>query len=247
MVKKGIHRIKYKGCVIRMQRKNSFSIKESFAIIRKKWWFILLLTFIGLVTAYGMTTIFVKPLYEAKTVLYIGNENSGLGVIDVSLGQLQAGSQLIIDYKQIALTRLVIDEVRKNLALDIPFNEFENNVIIETVQDSRLFTVGFINSDPQIAKMVSDELAKQLTIAASEIVGVENIRILDRAVIPQKPIAPNKFLNVLIGGLLGLIVSVAFVVISFILKDTIQNEEDIENLIGVAVLASIPEFKEKRK
>lgn len=230
-----------------MERKKHISIKELFEIVIKKWWFILLLTLAGLVTAYGITTIFVKPIYEAKTVLYIGNEDSGLGSIDVSLGQLQAGSQLIIDYKQIALTRLVIDEVRKNLTLDIPFNEFENNVIIETVQDSRLFTVGFINSDPQIAKIVSDELAKQLTIAASEIVGVENIRILDQAVIPQKPIAPNKFLNVLIGGLLGLIVSVALIVISFILKDTIQNEEDIENLIGVAVLASIPKFKEDRK
>lgn len=230
-----------------MERKKHISIKELFEIVIKKWWFILLLTLAGLVTAYGITTIFAKPIYEAKTVLYIGNEDSGLGSIDVSLGQLQAGSQLIIDYKQIALTRLVIDEVRKNLALDIPFNEFENNVIIETVQDSRLFTVGFINSDPQIAKIVSDELAKQLTIVASEIVGVENIRILDQAVVPQKPIAPNKFLNVLIGGLLGLIVSVTLVVTAFILKDTIQNEEDIENLIGVAVLASIPRFKEDKK
>ena len=194
-----------------------------------------------------MSAKYVTPVYEAKTVLYIGSEDSAMGSIGISLGQLEANSQLLIDYKQIALTRLVIDEVVKNTGLNISYIAFQNNIVIENISDSRLFTVGFRNSDPLIAKKVSDELAKQITVAAAQIVGVENIRILDQALVPQTPVSPNLFLNTMIGGALGLLISLIIVIMMFILKDTVTDEEDIENLIGVSVLGSIPEFKGEAK
>lgn len=249
-----------------METKKDIDLKELLEIVLKKWWLILLFTIVGAVTAYSLTKIFVAPVYEAKTVLYIGQEDSGLGSIGISLGQLEADSQLIIDYKQLALTRLVIDQVVKNTGLkisedgsrgglfgigegspddsmDISYKAFRTNTVIETVQDSRLFTVGFRDTNPQIAKMVSDELAKQLTLAVSQIVGVENIRILDEAMVPQTPVAPNEFLNAVIGGMLGFILSLFIVVIMFLRNDTVKDEEDIEKLIGISVLGSIPEFK----
>lgn len=226
-----------------METTKEVNFKELLEIIIKKWWLILLLTVIGFGSAYIYTVKYVTPVYEANTVLYIGQEGGSLGSIDVSLGQLNANSQLLVDYKQIASTRLVINEVIKNLGLNISYDEFKDNVIIESVLDSRLFTVGFRNSDPQIAKQIADELAKQLTVAVLQIVGVENIRILDQALVPQAPISPNVLLNAVIGGLLGFFISLFVIILMFLINDTIRNDEDIENLIGVAVLGDIPEFK----
>jgi capsular polysaccharide biosynthesis protein len=249
-----------------MDTAKEIDLKELFKILIKKWWIIILLTVSGFVMTYSFAALFITPTYEAKTVLYIGQENAGLGSIGISLGQLQADSQLIIDYKQLALTRLVINEVAKNTGLKVSeegaannnfvigkqspndamtmtYKEFQENTVIETVADSRLFTVGFIHPDPQIAKIVSDELAKQLTLAVLEIVGVENIRILDQAVVPQKPVSPNKLQNSLIGGLLGFIIAIIIIVMMFLFSDTVNDEEDIENIIGVSVLGDIPEFK----
>ena len=230
-----------------MDTTKDIDLKELIDIIVKKWWLILLLTIVGFGSAYLVSAKYVTPVYEAKTVLYIGSEDSAMGSIGISLGQLEANSQLLIDYKQIALTRLVIDEVVKNTGLNISYIAFQNNIVIENISDSRLFTVGFRNSDPLIAKKVSDELAKQITVAAAQIVGVENIRILDQALVPQTPVSPNLFLNTMIGGALGLLVSLIIVIMMFILKDTVKDEEDIENLIGVSVLGSIPEFKGEAK
>ncbi len=249
-----------------MSKTEEVDFRELFRIGLKKWWLIILLTIVGFGAVYFVTAKLITPIYEAKTVLYIGRENSGLGTIDVSLGQLEADSQLIIDYKQIALTRLVIDAVIKNTGLNITDNEsrnsvvslndnassdvltmtyteFRNNTVIETIENSRLFTVGFRNPDPEIAKKVSDELAKQLTIAVSQIVGVENIRVLDQSTVPVKPISPNKLLNAIIGGLLGLLLSLFIIISMYFFNDTIQDEDDIKSLIDVSVLGSIPEFK----
>jgi len=226
-----------------METAKEVNFKELFEIIIKKWWLILLLTIVGFGIAYIYTVKYVTPVYEANTVLYIGQEGGSLGSIDVSLGQLNANSQLLVDYKQIASTRLVVNEVIKNLGLNISYDQFRNNVIIESVLDSRLFTVGFRHSDPQLAKQISDELAKQLTVAVLQIVGVENIRILDQALVPQVPISPNVPLNTIIGGLLGFFISLFVIILMFLMNDTVMNEDDIEKLIGVAVLGDIPEFK----
>jgi capsular polysaccharide biosynthesis protein len=249
-----------------MESAKEIDLKELLKIFARKWWLILILTGSGLVSAFLLTTFLVTPTYEAKTVLYIGQEDTGLGTIGISLGQLQADSQLIIDYKQLALTRLVINEVAKNTGLKITeddsgsgswvigtgfqgdpmtmtYKDFQKNTVIQTVENSRLFTVGFIHSDPQMAQIVADELAKQLTLAVLEVVGVQNIRILDQAVVPQKPVAPNKLQNGLVGGLLGFILAIIIITMRFLLNDTVNDEADIENLIGVSVLGDIPEFK----
>ncbi|AWW25445.1 YveK family protein [Acetobacterium carbinolicum] len=226
-----------------METTKEVNFKELFEIIIKKWWLILLLTIIGFGAAYVYTIKYVTPVYEANTVLYIGQEGGSLGSIDVSLGQLNANSQLLVDYKQIAATRLVVNEVIKNLGLTISYDEFKENVIIESVSDSRLFTVGFRHSDPQVAKQIADELAKQLTVAVLQIVGVENIRILDQALVPQAPVSPNTLLNAVIGGLLGFFIALFVIILMFLINDTVRNDEDIENLINISVLGDIPEFK----
>jgi Capsular polysaccharide biosynthesis protein len=226
-----------------METTKEVNFKELFEIIIKKWWLILLLTVIGFGAAYVYTIKYVTPVYEANTVLYIGQEGGSLGSIDVSLGQLNANSQLLVDYKQIAATRLVVNEVIKNLGLTISYDEFKENVIIESVSDSRLFTVGFRHSDPQVAKQIADELAKQLTVAVLQIVGVENIRILDQALVPQAPVSPNTLLNAVIGGLLGFFIALFVIILMFLINDTVRNDEEIENLINISVLGDIPEFK----
>lgn len=228
-----------------MEEIRDVDLKEVIAFLLKKWWLILLLTTLGFGAAYFITDRYITPIYEARTVLFIGNEDQGLGTVDISLGQLNADSQLIVDYQQIALTRLVINEVIKNLGLKISYEELRNYVVIETVQESRLFTVGFRYPDPRIAKLVSDELAKQLSLAVFEIVGVENVRVLDQAQVPEYPISPNKFKNALLGSFSGLITSLAIIITLFLLDDTIKNEDDIENLLGITVLGTIPRMKGK--
>lgn len=242
-----------------METNREMDLKKLFNRIRKKWWLVLLFTVTGFLIAFLITFFLITPLYEAQTVLYIGKEDEGLGSIDVSLGKLQADSRLIIDYKQLALTRLVIDAVAANTGLTVPrttddddqmqmsYKGFRESIIIRTVEDSRLFTVGFLHPNPQVAKEVSDELAKQLSVVVLEIVGVENIRILDPAMVPDQPVSPKLIQNTLIGGFLGFVVSLFFIFLIFLLSDRIMNDEDVENLIDAPVLGEIPAFKRENK
>lgn len=236
-------------------------LTELLQIFIKKWLIIFIFTAVGLILSFAITYFLITPKYQADTVLYIGQESGSLGNIDVSLGQLQADSQLIIDYQQLALTRLVIDEVAKNTGLTVTdtvqttdtaaenrtmtYKEFRADTVIETVEDSRLFTVGFINADPEVARSVADELAKQLTLVVFEVVGVENIRVIDQAQLPQNPVTPKMIQNIIVGGLLGFVLSLILIFMMAILNDRVENEADIEHLIGIPVIGEIPEFRKE--
>jgi capsular polysaccharide biosynthesis protein len=125
------------------------------------------------------------------------------------------------------------------------YKEFRADTVIETVEDSRLFTVGFINADPEVARSVADELAKQLTLVVFEVVGVENIRVIDQAQLPQNPVTPKMIQNIIVGGLLGFVLSLILIFMMAILNDRVENEADIEHLIGIPVIGEIPEFRKE--
>jgi capsular polysaccharide biosynthesis protein len=75
---------------------------------------------------------------------------------------------------------------------------------------------------------------------------VDNVSVLDKAD-PQEihgPVAPNPKLNIAVAFMLALMLGVGISFLLDYLDDTIKTEEDIETLLGVPVLTSIPRFKE---
>ena len=54
------------------------------------------------------------------------------------------------------------------------------------------------------------------------------------------PVSPNILKNTVLGGMLGAMLSIALVVISYLFNDTITGPEDIEKKLGMNVLGSLP-------
>ncbi|MEG3130365.1 polysaccharide biosynthesis tyrosine autokinase [Pantoea cypripedii] len=78
---------------------------------------------------------------------------------------------------------------------------------------------------------------QELSIAESSAIG--NVRIIDSAVTQPKPIKPKKVLVVIIGTMLGLILSISIVLLRAILHRGVESPEQLEAL-GINVYASIP-------
>ncbi|HIH4310322.1 TPA: polysaccharide biosynthesis tyrosine autokinase [Klebsiella pneumoniae] len=78
---------------------------------------------------------------------------------------------------------------------------------------------------------------QELNIAKSSVIG--NVRIIDNAVTQPKPIKPNAILAVFIGIALGIVFSLAYVLVKVFLRRGIESPDQLEEL-GVNVYASIP-------
>lgn len=78
---------------------------------------------------------------------------------------------------------------------------------------------------------------QELNIAKSSAIG--NVRIIDNAVTQTKPVKPKKALVLLVGIVLGGVVSIGLVLLRVFLRRGIESPEQLEE-IGINVYASIP-------
>lgn len=78
---------------------------------------------------------------------------------------------------------------------------------------------------------------QELSISRSSAIG--NVRIIDSAVTQPEPIKPQKLLIVLLGGLLGFVLSVGIVMVRMAMKRGIETPEQLE-MQGITVLATLP-------
>lgn len=78
---------------------------------------------------------------------------------------------------------------------------------------------------------------QELNIAKSSAIG--NVRIIDNAISQTKPIKPNKIIILLIGFILGGVISIGLVLLRVFMRRGIESPEQLED-IGINVYASIP-------
>ncbi|KAA8999860.1 tyrosine-protein kinase Wzc [Affinibrenneria salicis] len=90
-------------------------------------------------------------------------------------------------------------------------------------------------------------LNKQQELSINKASTVGNVRIVDSAVTQIKPVKPRKIVMILLGIILGGIVSTTFVIIRAILHKGIESPEQLEEM-GINVYASIPlsEWQQKK-
>ena len=69
---------------------------------------------------------------------------------------------------------------------------------------------------------------------------ISNIKVVDPAITPDKPLKPQKKKNLLLGLLLGLMAGVGAVFFIEYLDDTIKGSEEAQRVIGAPILAIIP-------
>lgn len=204
-------------------------------ISRKIWLFIILIIGMATLAAYASEN-WIVPVYEAESVLFIGKSKTN---IPLSLNDFDLDSKLLMDYVQLINTRLITKEVIKDFNLDISIEDLREKISIGTLEESRFITVNYQDTSPERAVAITNYLANTLTEKAGELLGIENLVIIDYAVIPVDPIFPIVQLNIAVGALIGGILSFIIVLFSYRFDRRIKHRNDLEN-IGIAVIGFIP-------
>jgi succinoglycan biosynthesis transport protein ExoP len=100
---------------------------------------------------------------------------------------------------------------------------------------------GILKREVDSNQQLYDVLLKRLKeTGLSQGLDSNNVRIVEPAVAPIRPVKPRKLLNLAIGVVLGLLTGVALAFFVEYMDDTIRSPEHVEQAIGVPVFALIP-------
>ena len=214
-------------------------LKELFYVIKRKLWIILLTGIVGAVGFGLFTAMVMKPVYTSSTMLYIVNKTTTL----TSLTDLQLGTQLTKDYKVLVTSRPVTGQVITNLDLNLSHEQFVEKIKVDNPTDTRILTISVEDTDPYMAKSIADEFASVASARMAEIMDSAPPNIVEEAYLPTQKTKPSITKNTMIGGLAGVFLAGAVILVLFVMNDAIKTPEDVEKYLGLNTLATIPVFE----
>lgn len=206
--------------------------------------------------AFAYTASNLSPNYQATASLYINNSSYELSSanldatnISVSGGELSTSKSLIPVYIYILNSRTTMEEVASEANLSYAPETLQSMVEASEVSSTGVFEVTVTSSDPAEAELIANTIARILPDRIAEIVDGSSARVVDYAVMPAQRTGSNLTKNTAIGVLAGAFLSIAVVVVLFLLKDpseaVIRSAEELREIYpDVMVLAMIPDMRE---
>lgn len=220
-------------------------LRQYWEVLRKRWLLVIILPIIAAITSAVISFFILQPVYQASTTLIVGKKaevgQAAAQMLDNSV--LQANLQLAKTYATIAQSRTVEQNVIKALDLSLTVAELDSLISINPVKTTEILEIQVTNTDPGLAAAIANSMTQEFSKAVIEIKKVDSVSIVDTAVTPDKPIKPNKTLNVLIAFVVGLMASVGLVFLLEYMDNTIKTSSDVENLLGIPVLGVIPNYE----
>lgn len=226
------------------------NINRVFSLIKSKLLFLLLFTIIG-TTAVGLYTVFViSPVYSVSSKLIMrstsnqtnAKNNDAETIEAINLFQRQTKT-----YLEIAELPPVKENTNKTLELSPDEIAKITSVKLTNDTGSQLFTVTVRSLDKDLAERYIKEYVSQYKKFTAERLGRDNLSVVTEAVGSNSPVYPVLWKNLLIATLVFTFLGFNFVFIKYLLSDSIDSYDDLEELVEKPVIGMIPTIEKKRK
>ncbi len=205
-----------------------------YRFLEKAHW-IVLTALIGAVIAFLIVSFLVTPIYQATAKIYIVGSDT-----TISLTDLQIGSNLAADYKEVFKNWHVHELVDKRLNLDYSYSKLSGMLSVSNPSNTHVIYVSISSPDRQEAKLIADTYAQVAREFIAAKMDMREPNIFEEAKMPDKPVSPHKTRDVIIGFLLGALLAMAIVTVKFVSDDRICTTEDIAKVGKLPTLGLIP-------
>ena len=215
-------------------------------LLRRIWSQKLIIVLTTLVFTAGalMYSLFIAtPKYNSTTRVYVVNQkkdNQAITTQDVQLGTL-----LVKDYKEIILSNSVMSDVVAKNKLQITPGELAKKISVDAPKDTRIISITVTDNDPQKARDLANAVREVSADKIKEVTKIEDVTTLEQAEAALTPSSPNVFKNSVLAALLGFILAVGGVVLIELMDDRIKRPEDIEETMNLVLLGVIPSTNKK--
>lgn len=202
-------------------------------------WLLVVVTIACGVAGFCISRFVLPEQFESTTSIYILNRSSSDSAT-YTTSELQAGTYLTNDYAELIASRTVLEQVIRDLSLDCDYEDLSEQVEVTTPSDTRIVSITVTDTSPQMAQTIANEIRTDAAAMIEEVMGVEEVNVIDEANLPTKKSAPSNTKNAALAAVLGFCLVAGVLIVRHLMDDTIKTSEDIERYLGLATLAIIP-------
>lgn len=211
---------------------------EIISILFAKFWLILGVGLIAAVIGFIISRFVLTPTYESTTKIYILNKSENT---TVTYSDVQMGTQLTKDYAELINSRYVLETVIEQLSLtEMEYKDLLKKVSVNTPTDTRIVSITVTDIDPRQAQDIANCIREVAGEHIQNVMDIDAVNVVEEANLPTIKAGPSVIKWTAIGGILGVFLVCAVILIHYLLDDSIKSSEDVEKYLGLSTLALIP-------
>ena len=208
----------------------------------KRKFLIVLAALVAGLAAFAYSSFVIQPQYTSTTRIYVVNRNQA-DKPGLTNQDLQAGSYLVKDYREIILSQDVLEKVVADQNLTMDAKTLGRKVSVTVPADTRIVSISVRDGKPEEASRIANALRE---VAAQKIISVtrvSDVTTLEEARPATSPSSPNIRRNTMMATIAGVGFVTVIVLLVELLDDRVKRPEDIEEVMHISLLGVIPNLE----
>ena len=178
------------------------------------------------------------PMYQSSTTIILAKEDKEedkYTQTDAMLNQ-----KLISTYREIIKSRTVLRQVIKNENLKYSVEELSNCISVTNVEDTEIIKITVSNKDKNHAVRIANAIAPIFKEEVMKIYNINNVSVLDKAIVAKDPYNINYLKENVIYVLIGFVLASGVIFTIFYFDTSVKSTEELEDKLGLTVLGVVP-------
>ena len=212
-------------------------LKELFTFVKTKLGLLITITVSVCIIGCLYGLFIQKPLYQSDTTVILSTDSSSITQNDITINK-----NLVSTYAEIVKSRRVLDKVIDKLDLNIKYEELSKKISVSAVNNTEIIKITVEDENAIKSKNIANVTANYFTEEVVELMGINNVKILDEAIEADKPYNISIIKQMIIYFMVGLVLAAGILFIIFYFDRTIKSIEQVEQKIKLPILGGVQEY-----
>ena len=180
-----------------------------------------------------------KPLYTTYTTIILTKSNETQTGTTITQNDILLNQKLVETYSKIIKSKLVLEQVISETGVTYTAEELSENVNVEAYENTEMLKISVTDQDPELAANIANSIAQVFSGEIAKIYQINNISVVDVAVTPEEVSNNTLKRDLLIALFISIFGTIGVVFVVYYFDDTVKLTDDLEEEIGMPVVAKV--------
>ena len=210
------------------------TLKDIFRMLLKRWWLIVSFVIIGMIGCGVYTYQSYVPMYSTYTTVLVNRQDINVGMSSSS--DFYIREDLLQTFQGIINSTNLREQVASRLGTE------NLGSISVSADDSSIIRISVKHLDPELGAEVANTVAAVFQEMIKEMMYDMDSSILDVAKVSYVPQGMGLTTKVMIGAILGGMVSVGLIFVMEYLDKTFKTPKEVSTMLDLPVMGVIPDI-----
>mgnify|MGYP000997568434 FL=1 len=215
------------------------NIRDFLNYLKKYVLVIVVVSFVLIIGVFIYDKSIKKPLYTTYTTIILTKSNETQTSTTITQNDILLNQKLVETYTRIIKSKLVLDQVISETGITYTAEELGQNVAVEAYENTEMLKISVTDSDPELAASIANSIAQVFSGEVAKIYQMNNISVIDIAQVPEEVSNNTLTRDFFIALFISIFGSIGVIFIIYYFDDSIKLTDDLEEEIGMPVIAKV--------